>query len=103
LSGKRVVLLLLFLLALALFAGCAQPAEEPPGENQEEPPRDEVALTGAELVEERCVQCHSLDRVSREREDQEWLEHTERMQAKSPDLLTDEEAGLVLEHLQATY
>ncbi|NLN07522.1 MAG: hypothetical protein GX167_07885 [Firmicutes bacterium] len=105
-TGKRVVcvaMLLLFLLSLALFTGCTQSPNEPRGNNQEEPPQDEVTLTGAELVETRCAQCHSLDRVSREREDQDWLEHTERMRAKSPDLLTDEEAKLVLEYLQETY
>ncbi|NLM45990.1 MAG: hypothetical protein GX200_04220 [Firmicutes bacterium] len=105
-TGKRVAcvaLLLLLLLSSALFAACTQSPIEPRGDNEEKPPQNEAPLTGAALVETRCSQCHSLDRVSREREDQEWLEHTERMRAKSPDLLTDEEARLVLEYLQETY
>lgn len=61
----------------------------------------QAKLTGQQLVENRCSQCHTLDRLaSKPRGDSEWRNQAERMLDKSPDLLTEEEYELVVSYLQ---
>ena len=60
-KGPSLLLVLLFAVVL-LLAGCT--GRETP--EQKEEVRE---LSGEELVSTHCNQCHSLDRVTRQRED----------------------------------
>ena len=86
---------LLFAVVL-LLAGCT--GRETP--EQKEEVRE---LSGEELVSTHCNQCHSLDRVTRQREDAEWQEHIKRMLEKSPEMLTEEEYERLLQYLQENF
>jgi mono/diheme cytochrome c family protein len=60
-------------------------------------------LTGQELLEARCTQCHTLDRVrSAAHTPEEWqatVQHMREMGAQ----LTDEEAQTLVQYLAETY
>lgn len=90
----------LLILAAVVFVGCAENNKEN-GDNNKPPGQQQPELTAAQLVETRCTQCHTLDRLnSKPRNEQEWCEQAERMLDKSPDLLTEEEYQLVVSYLQ---
>ncbi|HHU31008.1 MAG: cytochrome c [Bacillota bacterium] len=94
-KGPSLLLVLLFAVVL-LLAGCT--GRETP--EQKEEVRE---LSGEELVSTHCNQCHSLDRVTRQREDAEWQEHIKRMLEKSPEMLTEEEYERLLQYLQENF
>ncbi|MCR3923476.1 MAG: cytochrome c [Firmicutes bacterium] len=95
---KYILTFSLLLLAVVWLTGCNgdgnTPANNPPADNK-------PTLTGAQLVDARCIECHTLDRLSSKlRDDQEWRQHADRMLDKSPELLTEEEYQLVVVYLQ---
>ncbi|EEG78088.1 c-type cytochrome [Dethiobacter alkaliphilus] len=116
-SKKSFVLFLLLALVTVFAIGCGDNTgnysnednneEYVNGENNEDytdgDNNNEVlpALTGAELVEERCSQCHGLDQVYRERGN--WPATVDRMVDKRPGLLDDDEYDLVVEYLEENY
>ena len=87
----------LILLLSALLTACGgstkqQDANTPGG-----------ALDGKTLVEERCTQCHTLDRVmSAHKTKEEWTTTVERMVSNGARLSAEEQA-VVIEYLAATY
>jgi cytochrome c5 len=67
-----------------------------------------TAEAGKQLVQERCTQCHSLDRVQKEKADaEEWGKTVAQMQKNAEKMkktpITDEEATKIVEYLAATY
>ena len=98
-NKKFFVFFLLFALITVVAVGCGDDAGQTPdpGNNNE----NETVLTGADLVDDRCIECHNLDRVYRERDD--WPQVVERMLGYSPNLLTEEERVLVIEYLEENY
>ncbi|NLZ38797.1 MAG: cytochrome c [Firmicutes bacterium] len=98
LKKNNLWVLLLLLLTAVIFVGCS--IIEGTNDNKK-PLGQETKLTGQQLVESRCSQCHTLDRLtSKERDNSEWRKQAERMLDKSPDLLTEEEYELVVSYLQ---
>ena len=76
-----------------------QPAEEPTEPPAEEPP----AIDGATLLEERCTQCHGLERTTQKRKTrEEWEKTVVRMVSKGTNL-TDDEQRTLIDYLAATY
>lgn len=77
---------------------------------QAEPTRTEApgatsapALSGAELLQDRCVKCHGLDVVEEESYSQaEWEATVENMRQKGT-TLTDDEAKTLVEYLAQNY
>jgi mono/diheme cytochrome c family protein len=103
-TGKKfVILLLLLTLVLAVAVGCGNGGADSPDPNDNEEPNDEPVLSAQELVEQRCSTCHNLDRVLRERNEDQWPGIVTTMVNKSPGLLDDEEYDLVVEFLQENY
>lgn len=99
LKKQRIVFALLILVALWL-TGCAGSNNSPEDNPSASPSGNEPTLTGAELVDTSCIECHTLDRLSSQpREDAEWRQLAERMLDKSPDLLTPAEYELVMAYL----
>ncbi|MBM3476008.1 MAG: hypothetical protein FJX75_22290 [Armatimonadetes bacterium] len=120
----RMAALVLLVMGLAvLLAGCPQKTstEAPKTETTVQPAAPTTAAEGetktAEagstvdakaLVEDRCTQCHGIDKVEKEKGDaEEWgaivgkmQQNAERMK-KTP--ITDEEAAKIKEYLAATY
>ncbi|NLP37376.1 MAG: hypothetical protein GX357_06965 [Firmicutes bacterium] len=101
---KKRILQIVILLFVAIFVttGCnknSTPDTEPSNQTADTPP----ALTGEELVNGRCIECHTMDRIKRDRSNEEWDEHTHRMLSKSPEMFTEEEFLRVLEYLQEQY
>jgi mono/diheme cytochrome c family protein len=119
----RVALLTLLALSLVLvLTGCPQKTEtevvqpetpQPPPEPA--PPagdaaKGEPAPVGdvAGLVQERCTQCHGIDRVEKEQADaEEWGKIVKRMQGhavkKQKTPITDDEVKQIVEYVVATY
>ena len=104
-TRTRLLQLLLLLCAVVfIVSACGKDNNDQPQDNSSQPDNENgVTLTGVELVDTRCDQCHTQDRIIRDRSDEEWQEHALRMLAKSPDMLTKEEYDLVLEYLQEEY
>ena len=60
-------------------------------------------LDGKTLVEERCTECHGLDRTTEaSKTKEEWQTTVERMVSKGTDLNTEEQE-IVIEYLAETY
>jgi cytochrome c5 len=102
----RTLFLILFLSLLAssvavACAGGGEPAEPTPAETLAPSPAPSVS--GPELLQDRCTQCHSLDRVTAASKTQaEWEATVARMRDKGAEL-TDEEAQILTEYLAETY
>jgi mono/diheme cytochrome c family protein len=63
---------------------------------------------GRKLVEERCTQCHGIDKVEKGKADaEEWGKTVAQMQKNAEKMkktpITDEEAAKIVEYLAATY
>lgn len=76
-----------------------QPAKEPTAPPAEEPP----AIDGATLLEERCTQCHDLERTTQKRKTrEEWEQTVVRMVNKGANL-TEDEQKILIDYLAETY
>lgn len=98
-SKANVFFLILFasLVILALAVACG--GQEQPGDV----PPPSSTTSGAELLQDRCTRCHSLDRVRASSKTQaEWEATVARMRGKGAEL-TDAEAQVLIEHLAETY
>jgi cytochrome c5 len=94
---KTLVALSLVVQLSTLLAACG--GEQQQNEGQGAP----KALDGKALVEERCTQCHGLDRVTgASKTEEEWKTTVERMVGKGADLDAQEQEA-VIEYLSATY
>jgi cytochrome c5 len=89
-----IVFVGLLVMALVIACGGQEPTQAPPA-----PP----TVGGAELLQGRCTQCHTLDRVEAANKTQaEWEATVERMRGKGANL-TDDEAQTLVEYLTETY
>jgi hypothetical protein len=99
--NKRLLVILsitsLVLLLSTLLAACGG-GTEPQDTNA-----PEGTLDGKTLAEERCTQCHTLDRVtSTSKTKDEWQANVERMVSKGAKLSAEEQA-VVVEYLAEMY
>jgi cytochrome c5 len=76
-----------------------QPAEEPTQPPAEEPP----AIDGVTLLEERCTQCHGLERTTQKRKTREEWEKTVVRMVNSGANLTEDELEILIDYLAETY
>jgi hypothetical protein len=91
---RALVVASLVVLLGALLAACAR---------QDSTQVPSGTLDGKILVEERCTQCHSLDRVtSAHKTKEEWTTTVERMVSNGA-RLNEEEEATVIEYLAKTY
>ncbi|TKJ28997.1 MAG: hypothetical protein CEE40_09980 [Chloroflexi bacterium B3_Chlor] len=98
-SKANVFFSILFasLVVLALAVACG--GQEQPSEVS--PPSS--TASGAELLQERCTRCHTLDRVrASSKTEAEWEATVGRMRGKGAEL-TDAEAQTLIEYLAEAY
>ncbi len=98
-GSKRVLLglVVLFIIAASVVSACG-------GSTSEEPPAEEpVSLDGEALLQERCTDCHGLERTTSARKTRaEWDETVTRMVDKGAEL-NDEEKTVLVDYLAETY
>lgn len=88
-------LILLSIIALSVVAACGSASGEP----TEQP----GPVAGETLLQERCTQCHGLDRVTEaEKTREEWADTVARMVDQGARLDQDEQSVLV-DYLAQTY
>lgn len=69
----------------------------------QQPPPAAPSIDGRELLESRCISCHSLDRVTKKTATQEeWGQIVTRMIGGGAEL-TDEEKSILVQYLAETY
>jgi cytochrome c5 len=89
------------LLILGLAVACGGAQEEPAAPPSAEEPAGD--LSGEELLQARCTQCHGLDVVeTASKTESEWEDTVQRMIAKGA-RLTEAEAQTLVEYLAETY
>jgi len=113
----RLLSVLIAVLMLTAAVGCARrqeapeavPAVGPPPEASEsgQPAETETTAADAEgqkLYETKCAQCHTLDRVEKHDPAKEpWPELVADMQGKKSGWISDDEAAVIVQHLEKTY
>ena len=122
-SWRIAALTIVVAIALALVAGCPQKTNTevtktdaavqpvaPPAATGAETKAAGTAPTGdaKQLVEDRCTQCHGIDKVEKEKADAEgWGKTVAQMQKNAEKMkktpITDDEAAKIKEYLAATY
>lgn len=108
--GKVPFSILFTSLVVIGLAGACGGGEEPTQVPTSPPTPGEVlspsappAASAAELLQDRCTRCHTLDRVQAASKSlAEWQTTVERMRGKGADL-TDDEAQVLTEYLADTY
>lgn len=94
-SNKMVLGLVALLLAGSVVAAC--------GSGSEDPVEQSVSVDGETLLQERCTECHGLDRVTAaEKTGEEWEDTVTRMVNRGATLDEAEETVLV-DYLAETY
>lgn len=97
--GNRVVLgmVVLLVITVGFVSACGGPA---PGQPPEE---ESVEADGQTLLQERCSECHSLDRVTgTEKTQAEWEQTVTRMVGRGAEL-SEEEQVVLVDYLAETY
>jgi hypothetical protein len=95
---KAPVIVSLVVLLSTLLTACGDGNQQ-----QDEGQGAPETLDGKTLVEERCTECHGLDRTTgASQTEEEWRTTVERMVSKGADL-DAEEQEVVIEYLSATY
>jgi mono/diheme cytochrome c family protein len=98
-----LVVLLVVSGALLWACGGSAPSTDPPAATTESTSGETAAIDGAALLEERCADCHGLNRVTGERLTQEeWQQVVTSMIGRGAVLNAQEETVLVV-HLAETY
>lgn len=91
----RLALVVVVVVAVGVVSGC--------GGGQEVPAVEEVAADGETLLEERCTECHGLDRTtSQEKTRAEWEETVSRMIDRGAEL-DEAEKTVLVDYLAETY
>jgi hypothetical protein len=97
LGSKKLVLglVILFVVAATVVSSCggtsADPTEQP------------VSVDGETLLEERCTECHGLERTtSAQKNRTEWDDTVTRMVNRGAELNEDEK-GVLVDYLAETY
>ena len=79
------------------------PTEAPQEETEEQPAEPAPEGDGAALLEERCTECHGLDRTTSARKTrEEWEQTVTRMVSKGAEL-NEEEQDILITYLAETY
>jgi mono/diheme cytochrome c family protein len=117
----RVLTALIVVPMLVAALGCARQQEAPdvapavaplpdttesaqPDDTEAAPPEATAGDEGQHLYETKCAQCHTLDRVGKHDPAEEpWPEVVKEMQAKKPGSISDEDAAVIVQHLETTY
>ena len=91
--GRKTGLVWGLLLVMGLLLACGGPAQE----------GQQPAQEGQALVEERCSECHTLDRVtSASKTQDEWSQTVDSMITRGA-TLDEQERGIVIGYLAETY
>jgi mono/diheme cytochrome c family protein len=94
---EALIVVSLVVLLSTLLAACGTSDPQAGGQDPS------GALDGKALVEERCTQCHTLDRVtSAHKTKEEWTTTVERMVSNGANLDAEEQAA-VIAYLAETY
>lgn len=97
--SRRVVwgIVVLLVVAATVVSACGGATTEP------EAPAEEAAVDGETLLEERCTECHGLDRTtSAQKTRAEWEETVTRMISKGAEL-NEAEKTVLVDYLAETY
>jgi cytochrome c5 len=90
-------MVVLLVVAATVVSACGGAAPE------SEAPAEEVAVDGETLLEERCTECHGLDRTtSAQKTRAEWEETVTRMISKGAEL-NEAEKTVLVDYLAETY
>lgn len=88
---------LALILMIGLLAGCGQQEATPQAEGQGS------TMSGLTLLNDRCTECHTLDRVtSASKTREEWNETVTAMVRRGADL-DEQEQEVLVEYLASTY
>lgn len=98
-----IVATVVIVTALGLMVGCsaddsAEPVEEPVAEPAAEEPAEEP-VSGQEVLEGACVQCHDASRIFVQGYGADWSAIVQEMNTAHGASLTDEEQAAVVEFL----
>ena len=94
-NSIKLALVLVVVLVVSAASGCGGAQEAPAGE--------QMVVDGETLLEERCTECHGLDRTtSQEKTRAEWEATVSRMVNQGAELNEDEKTVLV-DYLAETY
>ncbi|MGD2164920.1 MAG: hypothetical protein PVH50_05255 [Anaerolineae bacterium] len=96
---NRVVLgiIVLLVVAASLVSACGGTGSDQPA--AEEP----MDIDGETLLQERCTECHTLDRVTGAAKSQTgWEQTVTRMVGRGAEL-SEEEQAILVDHLAETY
>ncbi len=89
-------------LPVAVFSACGGGAATQPSSGTDSS-TGAPALDGTTLLQERCTQCHDLDRVKQAQKTlAEWETTVQQMRGHGA-VLTDEEAQTLVQYLAETY
>jgi hypothetical protein len=80
-----------------------EPTEAPTEESTEAPAEQPVSIDAQTLLEERCVDCHTLDRVTNSAKSQVGWDQTVTRMVKRGAQLNDEEQAALIDYLTETY
>jgi hypothetical protein len=98
-----VLLLFLVLLSLALV-GCGQDGGEKPVATVEPTASEsETTLSGEQLLQDRCAECHNLGRVESARKTPEQWEKTLQRMVSKGTRLDEQEFAVLLGYLAENY
>ncbi len=100
---KVVVLMLAVALVGVVLGGCSSGSNGSTGGNGASSGSQSGSTDGATLVNDKCVQCHSLDRVQGARKSKsDWEATVSRMESNGLQVTSDEKTAIV-EYLATTY
>jgi cytochrome c5 len=90
-------MVVLFIVAASVMSACGGAASE------QAPAEEPVSVDSETLLQERCTECHGLDRTtSAQKTRAEWDETVTRMVNKGAEL-NDEEKTILVDYLAETY
>lgn len=101
-KSKRVLtgFVVLLVVAASVVSACGGGTSEEPAIDA---PAEEQVLDGERLLQERCTECHGLDRTtSAQKTRAEWDSTVTRMMGKGAEL-SDEEKTVLVDYLAESY
>jgi len=95
LKRMQFLVVVMLVVAASVASGC--------GGGQEAPAGEQVAVDGETLLEERCTECHDLERTtSQQKTRAEWEETVSRMIDRGAEL-NEEEKTVLVDYLAENY
>ncbi|MFN2111136.1 MAG: hypothetical protein ACK2UI_15890 [Anaerolineae bacterium] len=98
-----LVVLLVVSGALLWACGGSTPSTDPPAATTESTSGETAVIDGAALLEERCVACHGLSRVTGARYTQEEWQQIVTIMVQKGAVLNTQEKTVLVAHLAETY